>query len=56
MAIDLAAYNFIIKHRAGKINPIDMLLRQPLGTRGPLRRRYYTAIDLKDFKNAKPLT
>jgi len=30
-AITLAAYNFIIKHRAGKMNPVDALLRQPLG-------------------------
>jgi len=35
-AITLAAYNFIIKHRAGKINPINAPLRQPLGVGGPL--------------------
>ena len=34
-AMALAAYNFIIKHRAGKINPIDTLLRQPLSVRSP---------------------
>ena len=34
-AITLAAYNFIIKYRAGKINPIDILLRRPLGIGGP---------------------
>ena len=32
----LAAYNFIIKYRVGKINPTDALLRQPLGVGGPL--------------------
>jgi hypothetical protein len=32
----LAAYNFIIKYRAGKTNPINALLRQPLGVGGPL--------------------
>ena len=35
-AIALAAYNFIIKYRAGKINSIDVPLRQPLGVGGPL--------------------
>jgi hypothetical protein len=35
-AITLAAYNFIIKHRAGKTNPVDALLRRPLGVGGPL--------------------
>jgi hypothetical protein len=34
----LAAYNFIIKHRAGKTNPIDALLRQPLGAGGLLEK------------------
>jgi len=34
-AIVLAAYNFIIKHRAGKTNPINTLLRQPLSVGGP---------------------
>ena len=33
----LAAYNFIIKHRAGKTNPADAPLRQPLGAKGPLK-------------------
>ena len=56
MAIALAAYNFIIKYKAGKINPIDMLLRRPLGTGGPLGRRYYATINLKDFGNIGPLT
>jgi len=37
-AITLAAYNFIIKHRAGKTNPIDALLRRPLGAGGPLEK------------------
>jgi hypothetical protein len=32
----LAAYNFIIKYRAGKINPVDTPLRRPLGVGGPL--------------------
>ena len=31
----LTAYNFIIKHRAGKMNPVDVPLKQPLGTGGP---------------------
>jgi len=34
-AIALAAYNFIIKHRAGKTNPADTPSRQPLGAGGP---------------------
>jgi len=34
-AIALAAYNFIIKYRAGKTNPADALLRQPLSVGGP---------------------
>ena len=34
-AITLAAYNFIIKYRAGKTNPADALLRRPLGVGGP---------------------
>ena len=34
-AITLAAYNFIIKYRAGKTNPIDAPLRRPLGVGGP---------------------
>jgi len=34
-AITLAAYNFIIKHRAGKTNPIDAPSRRPLGVGGP---------------------
>ena len=34
-AITLAAYDFIIKHRAGKINPVDAPLRRPLGAGGP---------------------
>ena len=55
-AIALAAYNFIIKHRAGKTNPIDTLLRRPLGTGGPLKRRHHATINLKDFGNAGPPT
>jgi len=35
-AMALAAYNFIIKYRAGKTNPVDAPLRQPLGAGGPL--------------------
>jgi len=35
-AITLAAYDFIIKYRAGKTNPIDAPLRRPLGVGGPL--------------------
>ena len=31
----LAAYNFIIKHRAGKTNPADAPSRRPLGAGGP---------------------
>jgi len=34
-AITLTAYDFIIKHRAGKMNPADAPLRQPLGAKGP---------------------
>jgi hypothetical protein len=34
----LAAYDFIIKYRAGKTNPIDVLLKQPLGTGGLLKK------------------
>ena len=56
MAIALAAYNFIIKHRAEKTNPVDMLLRQPLGIGGLPEKRHYATINLKDFGNAKPLT
>ena len=55
-AIALAAYDFIIKHRAGKMNPVDVLSRRPLGAGGPLGRRYYATIDPKDFGNAGPLT
>ena len=55
MAIALAAYNFIIKHRAGKINPVNTLLRQPLGVRSPLKRRHHATINLKDFRNVGPL-
>ena len=33
----LTTYNFIIKHKAGKMNPIDTLLRQPLGAGGLLK-------------------
>ena len=32
----LAAYNFIIKYRVGKINPVDTLLKWPLGAGGLL--------------------
>ena len=31
----LAAYDFIIKYRAGKTNPADAPLRRPLGVGGP---------------------
>jgi len=34
-AIALAAYDFIIKYRAGKINPADAPSRRPLGVGGP---------------------
>ena len=34
-AITLAAYDFIIKHRAGKTNPADAPSRRPLGAGGP---------------------
>ena len=34
----LAAYNFIIKYRAGKINFINTLLRRPLGIGGLLKK------------------
>jgi hypothetical protein len=30
----LAAYDFIIKYRVGKTNPVDVLLRWPLGAGG----------------------
>jgi hypothetical protein len=33
----LAVYNFIIKYRVGKMNPVDTLLRQPLGAGGLLK-------------------
>jgi len=33
----LVTYNFIIKHKTGKINPINMLLKRLLGTRSPLK-------------------
>ena len=56
MAIALATYNFIIKYRAGKINPINALLRRPLGAGGSPERRYYTTTAPKDFKNVRPLT
>ena len=36
MAMALAIYDFIIKYRAGKINPIDTLLRQSLSVGGLL--------------------
>ena len=39
-----------------KINFIDMLLRQPLDIGGPLKRRYYATINLKDFRNIGPPT
>ena len=55
MAMALAAYDFIIKYRAGKTNPVDMLLRRPLGARGPPGKRYYATINLKDFGNVGPL-
>ena len=35
-AVVLVAYNFIIKYRVGKINPVNTLLRRPLGVGGPL--------------------
>jgi len=35
-AMILAAYDFIIKYRVGKMNPIDALSRRPLGVGGPL--------------------
>jgi len=35
-AITLAAYDFIIKYRAGKTNPADAPSRRPLGAGGPL--------------------
>jgi len=35
-AIVLATYNFVIKYRAGKTNPVNAPLRQPLGAGGPL--------------------
>ena len=38
------------------MNPVDTPLRQLLGTGGPLGRRYYTTINLKDFGNAGLLT
>ena len=52
----LAAYDFIIKYRAGKINPVNTLLRQPLGVKGPLKKKHHAAINLKDFGNAGLLT
>ena len=52
----LAAYDFIIKHRVGKINFVDMLSRQPLGAGGLLERKHYATIDLKDFGNVGLLT
>ena len=56
MAIALAAYNFIIKYRVEKINPTDVLLRRPLGVKSPPGRRHHATINLKDFRNAGPLT
>ena len=56
MAIALAAYNFIIKYRAGKINPINTPLRRLLGAGGLLKKRYHATINLKDFGNIGPLT
>jgi hypothetical protein len=35
-AITLATYNFTIKYRAGKTNPVDTPSRRPLGVGGPL--------------------
>jgi len=35
MAMALAIYNFIIKYRAGKMNPADTPLKQPLDVGGP---------------------
>ena len=55
MAMALVAYNFIIKHRAGKTNPINMPLRRLLGAKSPLEKKYYTIINLKDFGNIKLL-
>jgi hypothetical protein len=37
-AIALTAYDFIIKYRAGKMNPVDALLRQPLSAGGLLKK------------------
>ena len=52
----LAAYNFIIKYRAGKMNPADTLLRRPLDTGGLLERRHHATINPKDFGNVGLLT
>ena len=54
--MSLTAYNFIIKYRAGKINPIDIPSRQPLGTGDLLKKKYHTTTALKDFGNAGLLT
>ena len=55
MAIALAAYNFIIKYKAGKTNPVNIPLRQPLSIGGPLKKKYHTTINLKDFRNIRLL-
>ena len=34
----LTAYNFIIKYKAGKTNPTNILLKWPLGTGGPPKK------------------
>ena len=55
MAVALAAYDFIIKHRAGKINPRRYAVKATPRRRGSARRRHYATIVLKDFRNAGPL-
>ena len=56
MAMALAAYDFIIKYRVGKMNPIDVPSRRPLGVGGPPGRRHHATINPKDFGNAGPPT
>ena len=51
----LTAYNFVIKYRMEKMNPINILLTQFLGT-GGLLKKYYTTTALKGFGNARPPT
>ena len=51
----LAAYNFIIKHRAEN-KPYRYAIKATPRRKGSAKKRYYTTTTLKDFGNTRLLT